>query len=733
MLKQFGLKIRALFFLVLVIASLGTAFWLVQANARNAEVYTSKITISTRQRSLADEMARQVISLHTTAPTKEAEVEVLNTLQVNLDKWRNAQKALLNGSELYGIAADNSPEVQKALQSMGSVFVRSCDEITAFIATPTLLKDQEKVSAFLANQDEAIAKLNDITGMLMGESGQKSGVNTMLTSALFGGAMLLIVLGYFLLFRPLFRKMDVVDNERLLAQQELENAQKVKTEFLANMSHEIRTPLNGVIGMSELLSKTKLEEEQRTYARNIHSSALNLLDIVNDLLDYSTIESGNMDLHKDRFILSDCIEQVVDLMKPLAVGKSVEVMSEIEPDVPLELLQDERRLRQILMNLVNNAVKFTEKGEVVLKVEFLNRESDFVQLRFSVRDTGIGIEPAVLPRLFQSFSQGDSSINRKFGGSGLGLAICKGLVQELGGHIWVESTPGKGSTFFFTLVAETTGETQKAKIESLNGLRALVVDDNKTNLKILVRQLGTWGIQATPFNSPELVSEIVNNMHKFDFCIMDMQMPEMDGRALAERIREKHDIKSLPIIVLSSVGQHLIDDEGHLYNAYLTKPVRQTRLLDAIVEVTGGTDKAGRDKIKYANAEVHISTSQKLKVLIAQDNELSRAVTAKTLQLLGHAYDSVTSGSAVLEQMKKEDYDLVLLDVEFSDLRGTEAVKRFKKQAAKADLPVIIGITENESRDRRECLQAGMDDVIARPLKPEVIESKINNYFVVGE
>jgi signal transduction histidine kinase/CheY-like chemotaxis protein len=729
MLNRLTLKIRGVLFLVLVTASLGACFYMLYSVRREAEVYSSKVTISTRQRSLADEMAREVLELHERA-LKDADVsEPLRELNVSLDKWRNAQKALVNGSELYGISADNSQEVQKALQAMGTIFVKGCDGIQAYITEPSLLKDRAGVNQFLRNQDEVVVKLNDITGMLMSEAKTASSKASLESYVLLGSSFLLILFGYLFLFHPLFRRIDAVDLEKEKVHEELEQAEKVKTEFLANMSHEVRTPLNGVIGMSELLLKSRLDEEQRSFVRNIHSSALNLLDIVNDLLDYSTMESGNLEVHKERFVLSDCVEQVIDLMKPLALGKQVEVMSEIGPDVPFELVHDERRLRQVLMNLVNNAIKFTEKGEVVVKVEFLHREADFVQIRFSVRDTGIGIEPSVLPRLFQSFSQADTSINRKYGGSGLGLAICKGLVQQLGGHIWVESTLGKGSTFFFTLVAETTSESHVSKIESMNGLRALVVDDNKTNLKILVRQLGTWGIQATPFNSPDLVSEIVNNMHKFDFCIMDMQMPEMDGRALAEKIREKHDMRTLPIIVLSSVGQHLIDDKGYLYNAYLTKPVRQTKLLDTIVEVMGhGKEKLRRDKIKMANTEVHLP-SHRLKILIAHDNELSRAVTTKTLQLMGHRFDSVTTGAALVEQVKKEDYDMVIMDIDMSDIKAPDAVRKLKKQSGKAELPLFIAVSDDESRDRKECLQAGITDLWSRPLKPEIIESKISAFF----
>jgi signal transduction histidine kinase/CheY-like chemotaxis protein len=726
--SKVGYRTRINLFLICLLAVLGGSTYLVYHTIETGEQGISKITIATRQRSIGIEITNSLMKLRDQGVQSSSSEEILSSLGVELSKWQNAQKALINGSELYGTKSTNSAEVQQMLQSMGTSFVHNCDLVNGFIASPEKLKDDQQFNLFLASQEKLVETFNDVIGKMINESKENEAKVTFFAWVSASSAFFIMLIAVWLILWPLTKELLNVSNDRQLAHDELKNAEKVKTEFLANMSHEIRTPLNGVIGMSEILSKTKMDEEQRGFVRNIHTSALNLLDIVNDLLDYSKLESGNSELHNERFVLSDCVDQVISLLKPLLSGKDVEIMSEIDPAIPAELVADERKLRQILVNLVNNAIKFTEKGEIIIKADFINRQDDFVHIRFSVSDTGIGIDPQVVPRLFQSFTQADSSINRKYGGSGLGLAISKSLVQQLGGRIWVESSPGKGSSFLFTLVSETTGVAQTVKLGALAGLRALVVDDNKTNLKILVRQLSAWGIQATPFNSPDLVTEIVDNMHKFDFCIIDMQMPEMDGRALAEKIRSKFDLNTLPIIVLSSVGQHLVDNQGNLYNAYLTKPVRQAKLLDTIIDVMSISPSAAvKGKISVANQET--KAGNHLKILIAEDNELARAVTAKTLQLMGHQYQTVTTQSQLLDEVSKEDFDLIIMDMHLPDGSAADTVKKLKRSQGKTEIPRIIAVSKDQEQDRKEWQQNERSQVIQAPLSAEELENKIHLLF----
>jgi signal transduction histidine kinase/CheY-like chemotaxis protein len=699
-------------------------------NVQTQSAYASKISLSARQKELAADLNRLVMVIYSKNAIKEDIQQETHELLLITDKLENAQKALLNGSEQYGTTERNSVPIESQLQSASPNFVQCRDWV---------YNQKNKLSTLTLSEIETLqtavhgynSQMSTVVGSYLSEAKYYNsfvGLISYVSVAI--GLLVMIFMGTRIL-RPLRQLHSATGDAIENLNKNLEYAHQAKADFLANMSHEVRTPLNGVLGMSELLVKTKLDEEQRNYARNIHSSAQNLLDVVNDILDHSKLQSGKLELHRERFSLSDVIEQVIDLMKPMAHSKRLELMSDIDMNIPMELIHDERRLRQILMNLVNNGIKFTDNGEVLIKVELVNRESDFVQLKFSIRDTGIGIEENAIEQLFQSFYQVDSSISKKYGGSGLGLSICKDLIQAMGGRIWVESKPGSGSTFYFTIVAESTTSTQQHKIDALHGMRALIVDDNKTNLKILVKQLSAWGIQATPFNSPELVAEIMNNLHKFDFVLMDMQMPEMDGKELSKKIRERYTEKQLPLIVLSSVGEHLMTDGSEMYNAYLTKPVKQAKLLDTIIDVMNISLVAkARENVTRGNADIQPLNS-KLKVLIAQDNALTRAVTIRTLDLLGHKYDSAQNTKEALDKAAVTHYDLILVDVDKGDMNGKDTTRKLKKTFNKNHAPVIFGITDNEPLAHQSCLDAGMDDTLAKPVKPEVLQEKILQWLDV--
>jgi signal transduction histidine kinase/DNA-binding response OmpR family regulator len=724
------LRIRLQSLLLVTLLALTTAAVLLYLHIDTQSSYTSKITISARQKELSADLNRLAHVILYKIKNKQDYTEESKNILLLADKLENAQKALLTGSDFYGTMTQNSVSVESQLQATSPNFVQLRDWVHHHKINWSALQfsDTETLSLSITNYNDQMSR---VVGSYLSEAKHYNQLLGTTGYIIFGFGFLLALLLGFRTLRPL-KQLNQTTNEAIQRlNEDLQLAHQAKADFLANMSHEVRTPLNGVLGMSELLAKTKLDQEQRNYARNIHSSAQNLLDVVNDILDHSKLVAGKLELHRDRFMLTDVIDQVIDLMKPMAHSKRLELMSDMGQSIPIELIHDERRLRQILMNLVNNGIKFTENGEVLIKVEVINQESDFIQLQFAIKDTGIGINQAAIDHLFQSFYQVDSSISKKHGGSGLGLSICKDLVHAMGGRIWVESKPGIGSTFYFTIVAECATVTQLNKIEALHGMRALIVDDNKTNLKILVKQLSAWGVQATPFNSPELVAEIMNNMHKFDFVLMDMQMPEMDGKELTKKIRERYNINQLPLIVLSSVGEHLMTDGSELYNAYLTKPVKQAKLLDTIIDVLAISPVAkAKENISIGNAEIEPLNS-KLKILIAQDNALTRAVTSRTLELLGHKYDSAQSIKEVLDKTAVQHYDLILVDVDKGELDGMETTKKLKKNYSKNNAPVIFAVTDQLPRIHQTCLEAGMDDTVSKPVYPEELQEKILQWLDV--
>jgi len=720
-------RLRVLMFLMAVV-TLGSCFVLYYSQYSQNN-YVSKISLSSRQKALAEELGRKMYILHERALNQTATEDERDQFRVTLNKWESAQKALITGSEYYGTTSSNSNAAQALLQSSSLEFVKGRDFLSEFSKNPSSVAKKDLDDA-MGMIDTYIVSINNVTGLFLSESEQQANFSAAAIIGITIGIVSMLLFGLFAVLRPIRKVLEETEDEISSYEEKINESLNAKTEFLSNMSHEVRTPLNGVIGMSELLLQSKLDEEQRAYARNIHNSAFHLLDLLNNVLDVAKMQSGQIDVRKERFNLSDCIDQVVDLLKPMAHSKKIELMSDLSPQVPMELISDEHRLRQILMNLVNNAIKFTDKGEVLVKTELINHEKDFVHIEFSVSDTGIGIESDKLEKIFESFYQVDSSFNKKYGGSGLGLSISQGVAHELGSRIKVESQPGKGSTFTFSIVAETSGALHAEKLSALQGLRALVVDDNTTNLKILVKQLSGWGIQATPFNSPQLVTDVMSSLNKFDFVILDMQMPEMDGHSVAQNIRSKFSFQELPIIVLSSLGENLMSDRENLYNAYLTKPVKQSKLLDTIIDVMKISPvQRAKLNMQSGNADV-IATKSPLKILLAQDNELSRAVNAKTLQMLGHSIISVASSKEVIEKSKRNDYDLILMDVKENELDGIETTKQLKQLVDEDSMPVIIGLSNDQQKDKARCIQAGMSDILEKPMKPEMLQEKIRTWIV---
>lgn len=575
--------------------------------------------------------------------------------------------------------------------------------------------------------DAPAAKTGDIYSALLSIQGKLIQHTQQILLSILAASVLLFLIQVYLSYR-----IGHIAQTAQAAQRTAEDAVRTKARFLATMSHEIRTPMNGVIGMTRLLMNTPMSKKQSEFVESIHLSGEHLLTVINDVLDFSKIEAGKLDLKREPFELRSCVEEILNLLNAKALEKNLELVYAVDPDVPLFIEGDMVRLRQILTNLVGNAIKFTDQGEISIFVTSLSQQGRECELEFQINDTGPGIPDERLGSIFEQFSRADDTLSRQHEGTGLGLAISRHLVDMMGGCIWVKSTLGAGSQFHFTIKTRKTEGKLKPflhnNIPEILGKRILIVENNPASSQAMQNYCTGWGASVDVVSTTaDAISRIAIGK-PYDITLVDSNLPSNTPVEFGKYIRHRFNKQELPLILIAPPNdRHPKDMVRELYNLYLTKPLTRSRLFDSLMTVMGELTLVA---IRPEKSVLKLGERMPLRILLAEDNPINQIVASSILDDMAYKTDLVENGIQAIEALKRKTYDVVFMDMQMPELDGLEATRRIRVGLPSERQPIIIAMTANAmDNDRKECIDAGMNDYISKPVLPEAVEAALQRWF----